>query len=427
MEDHLRFLDLPIEIREIIYQDLLCTWELKHNRERAFLSTRFNNPTAILRVNRQVYYEAYDYLVKHNQFIRVDCDGISIRSDPLGRQILPVTEDPEEVSQFNGYVARIKWTTNSDPLQKRSRKQYIVLGRQFPDILKATDYHIMTQWPAITMTITMDPISTDRAEVTTTSLRPFQTALLRTIPTFLHAFPGLSIQGSSVSRNLAARIIRETAEPRWTTPTAALSDILWFKHNNDRLGKEAYYLSTNTATECGLKTIDYMRSSPAWPKLMLAGGVDFANTVAELAFDLRVNRAQRALDAMERSQCRRNLVEEFATHVDADIGKCLLSVPSHNHQDTWSPSVEQVAIAMCMSARKYRLLLDAENRDSAVAAVEHAFQTFPENEMVMREKEAIATWSSNVDRYFNEVWVSNSGAVLEMWQWWEQEEKSCDC
>ncbi|KAL1599878.1 hypothetical protein SLS60_007683 [Paraconiothyrium brasiliense] len=426
MED-LRFLDLPVEIREIVYQDLLCTWELKHNRERAFLSTRFNNPTAILRVNRQVYYEAYDYLVKHNQFIRVDCDGISIRSDPLGRQILPVTEVPEKVSQFNGYVARIKWTTNSDPLRKGSRKQYMVLGRQFPDILKATDYHIMTQWPAITMTIIVDPISTNRAEVTTTSLRPFQTALLHTIPTFLHAFPGLSIQGSSVSRNLAARIIHETAQPRWMTTTAALSDILWFKHNNDRLGKEANFVSTNTAIECGLKTIEYMRSSPAWPNLMLSGGVSFAHAVAELAFELRVGRAQRALDAMERSQCRRNLVEGFAEHVDADLGRCLLFVPSHNHQDTWSPSEEQVAVVMCMSARKHRLLLDAESRDSAVAAAEHAFQMFPENEMIRREKEAIAAWSGNVDRYLNEVWVSNSGVVLEMWQWWEQEEKSCDC
>lgn len=411
MPNHFPFLHLPRELRDIVYHDLLCTWELKHERERAYLSTRLSNPTTILLLNRQIYSEAYDYLIKHNQFIRIDCDGISIRSDPLGRQILPVTEDPEKINHFNGYIARIKWSTNSDPLQKVRRKQYMVLGRQLPDILKCTDYHIMTQWPALKMTIAIDPISTSTTDPNTPPLRPFQISLLTTVPTLLHAFPGLTIEGPAIPNPLAARIIRETAQPRWTTPGAALADLLWFKQNSTRLEKETYYLSTNTAIECGLKTIEYMRASPVWPDLVRAGGMAFSHAVSELAFELRVGRARRALDAMERLQGRRNRVEEFALHVDADLDRCL---PAGCGDGEWVPDGEMVAVVLCLRARKLRVVLDVESRDVAVGLVERALRMDPGNEMVLREREAVGAWSRRVDRYLDEVWVSSSGAMEEV-------------
>ncbi|KAJ4289124.1 hypothetical protein N0V90_011466 [Kalmusia sp. IMI 367209] len=428
MSDHLRFLDFPLEIREIVYQELLCTWDMKHKRERAYLRTRYDNPTAILCTNKQLYNEAYDYLVKHNRFIRVNCEGISIRFHPLGRQILPVSEDPKKISQFKGYVAHVNWTANSGQMNDGSRKRYMVLGKQFPDILKCTDYHSITRWPIISMNIVMNPIPTQWQTASTkpaTSLRPFQTNLLYIIPTLLHAFPGLTISGA-VGRELADRIIHETAQPRWTDPIVALSDLLWFKHNNEQLGQEAYYLSTNTVIESGLQTIDYMRKSTAWDTLKCTGGPDFVNAVSALAFEFLVSRAQRALDAMERSQCRRNLVEKFGEYAEADLRESLAE-PDLFGQDgaNWKPSEQQVAIVMCMIAKRHRLLLDAQNRDFAIRSVERAFRVFPQNEMIQLEREAIGIWSTHVDRYLQDAGGLDSG--LLMWQWWVQEEKYCDC
>ena len=429
MSDHFRFLEFPLEIRELIYRELLCTFQMKHKRERAYLHTRYDNPSAILRTSKQVYNEAFDYLVRRNQFIRLNCDGISIRFHPLGRQILPVTEDAKKISSFPGYVAQIDWSADTGQGPDASRKQYMVLGSQFSDILKCTDYSGITGFPTISMSISMNPITTQwqtSPGQTDRHLRGFQTNLLRTIPVLLHAFPRLRIYGS-VDKVLVDRITHETALPRWTDPKVAITDLLWFKHNNEKLGEDAYYLSTNTVIESALQTIDYMRKSTSWAALKHMGGTEFTNAVSEIAFEFLVSRAQRALDAMERSMCRRSLVEKFGAYAEADLRECLTEPVSFERNDgaTWLPSEQQMAVVMCMMSRRHRLLMDPINRDIAVRNVQNALATFPESEMIRKECWAVMAWSELVSKYLDE--AAGVGNVLPMDQWYAQEEKHCDC
>lgn len=100
---------------------------------------------------------------------------------------------------------------------KRKVKMYMVLGRQFGDVLRCADYHVMTRWPAITMEIVMEGVGADGAGAEgsfASELRPFQVALLEAIPGVLRAFQGLVIRGRIVPVELAERIVNEVALPR---------------------------------------------------------------------------------------------------------------------------------------------------------------------------------------------------------------------
>jgi hypothetical protein len=74
-----RFRDLPREIRDKIYRELLCNFRRRRpaegfmSPEETFEYTQANkgNEAAILRTNKDVYREAYDVMVKTNRFVRL--------------------------------------------------------------------------------------------------------------------------------------------------------------------------------------------------------------------------------------------------------------------------------------------------------------------------------------------------------------------
>jgi hypothetical protein len=78
-DEPFRFLDLPAELRNNIYGLLLCSFgEPSSALDNNFfpclrtISTSSVDPT-ILRTSSQIYREAYDTMLKTNQFIKVNC------------------------------------------------------------------------------------------------------------------------------------------------------------------------------------------------------------------------------------------------------------------------------------------------------------------------------------------------------------------
>lgn len=115
-----RFLDLPLEIRQRIYGELLCDFtfeparasyhdsklaqlmdqEKKHDINKATIGIH----TPILLASRAIHIEAYNVMIKCNQFIRVHASNLSL-SQVLSRYKIPVvSNDQERISQFRGYV-----------------------------------------------------------------------------------------------------------------------------------------------------------------------------------------------------------------------------------------------------------------------------------------------------------------------------------
>ena len=71
-----RFRDLPSEIRNQIYRELLCGFKSRPTTADpsamlGFVPARHDIDTGILRTNKSIYREAYDVLIKTNRFVKV--------------------------------------------------------------------------------------------------------------------------------------------------------------------------------------------------------------------------------------------------------------------------------------------------------------------------------------------------------------------
>ena len=70
-----RFLNLPREIRDKIYGILLCTFPPPESVTKGTMLSKKDLHPNILRVNRQVYEESYDVILKKNRFVLVSSGG----------------------------------------------------------------------------------------------------------------------------------------------------------------------------------------------------------------------------------------------------------------------------------------------------------------------------------------------------------------
>jgi hypothetical protein len=120
-QEPFRFMDLPAEIRNKIYRELLCNFTCDTEpdgrldsilarlmREKELINgvceAAPDVTISILLANRQIYREAYDVTVKTNQFIRVRGRDFNF-SELLVRGQLPVvTMDRARAAQFRGYL-----------------------------------------------------------------------------------------------------------------------------------------------------------------------------------------------------------------------------------------------------------------------------------------------------------------------------------
>jgi hypothetical protein len=116
-----RFMELPTEIRDQIYRELLCNFEcerepsegpdsllarlMRHMEQiNGVCQASHDVIISIILVNRQVHREAFDVMVKTNQFIRIRGDNFSFSDLLLERQLPVVTMDRDHAAQFQGYL-----------------------------------------------------------------------------------------------------------------------------------------------------------------------------------------------------------------------------------------------------------------------------------------------------------------------------------
>jgi hypothetical protein len=111
-----RFLDLPGELRNKVYELLLCSFGEPTSaldddniaRQRTISTSSID--TTILRTSSQVHREAHDVMVKTNQLVKVTCTG-SINMDNLleNKRIPTIYAAEAHDSQFKCYAMSIVW------------------------------------------------------------------------------------------------------------------------------------------------------------------------------------------------------------------------------------------------------------------------------------------------------------------------------
>ncbi|KAF2034237.1 hypothetical protein EK21DRAFT_56936 [Setomelanomma holmii] len=402
-----RFLDLPGEIRNNVYNLLLCSWGNELVAESSCLSNLSQrclsySASALLRTNKQIHNEAFDYMTKCNQFIRISCRGLDPRDLFLEDGIPVITVDAQKVERFNGYVMHM---TLSKPVFT-------------PSPVAFSEYEIMilrADLPTLCAKLDVESVMTD-ANATTrehaslhASIRfnyayarfftpKIQEHLLQPIATSLRGIPNLIIN-CPVDMHLAQNVVDEVAKPRWTDPEATLAEI----HTGVDVGKRQWQQNNVYAAaeswNYAMRTLERMRHSSSWLGLQKTGGVDFVNETADLYFTLHLLSAaflQIDMDGLgpHIAPFRRN-GQAAMSH----LYKCeTASARFAQHAGaTWTPSNQQRAKMIYRQAKCLRLERDGDDRMEAITLIVEAATLAPHDVLIQDEKEEIHRWNAEVE------------------------------
>jgi hypothetical protein len=425
-----RFLDLPGEIRNNIYDLLLCSWEDGFEQDgRGGVAKRCAeyDATALLRTNKQIHEEAFDYMMKRNQFVRVTCRGFDVHTLFLGDEVIPIVSRGHRAKQFEGYMMHL---TLSKPALSSERPNFsehelMMLRSDLPVLCRELDiestmtgiYSTANEHLSICATVSFNPA---HAEMFTPAI---QQHLLEPIATNLRGVTNLSISGP-VSTQIAEEVKSEVAQPRWTDPKATLESI----HTGMDVGKRQWqnneYYTAAESWDYAMRTLERMRHSSSWLSLKKSGGEDFVNATADLYFTLNLLRAAfLQVDMAGEHAFIRRLVERNGARSLAHLRKCetASALFAQHAGGTWAPSNEQVSKMLYRQARCLRLLKASDNVVRAVTLIEQAAALAPNDIAIRDEKDAIGNWQAEVEdaqRLRREVENAEQVEALKRASWW---------
>jgi hypothetical protein len=402
-----RFLDLPGEIRNNVYDLLLCSWNNELELEPGCMSKvsrrRPSHPaSALLRANKQIHGEATDYMIKRNQFVRITCRGLDIRNLFLGNGIPVVSSDAFEVNRFNGYVMHM---TLSKPVFGPSQFAFaeyeiLMLRADLPNLCEKLDVEsVMTDANATTSEHAALHASIKFNYAYARFFTPkIQEHLLQPIAALLRGIPNLKISGP-VDAILADAVIAEVAKPRWTDPEATLGEI----HTGVDVGKRQWqqnnFYKAAESWNYAMRTLERMRHSSSWLGLQKTGGDDFVNNTADLYFTLNLLSAAFLQVDMASNSAHPILIRRNGNASMQHLRKCeTASARFAQHASaTWIPSNQQQGKMMYRQAKCLRLMRDDAARIKAVTLIEQAAMLAPNDMAIRDEKDAVGMWNDEIE------------------------------
>lgn len=401
-----RFLDLPAEIRNNIYDQLLCSWDEPQADSCLVSQLSKRCPSypaaALLRANKQIQSEASDYMIKRNQFVRVTCRGLDARNLFLGEGIPVITTSARQVSQFRGYVMHM---TLSKPAFSPSAFQFsdfevMMLRADLPSLCEKLDIESVmadANSKASEHASIHAEVKFNYAHSRFFSLK-IQEHLLNPIATLLRGVHNLRLLGP-VDSALRESVVNDVARPRWTEPDATLEEIGTGVDVGKRQWQQNNYYAAADSWAYAMRTLERMRHSSSWLGLSKAGGEDFVNKTADLFFTLNLFHAQFLQIDMASNQASRPLVQRNGRIALQHLSKCeTASARFAQHAGaTWAPSNQQSAKMLFRHARCIRLMQDSVNRIKAVTLVEQAATLAPNDMAIRDEKDAVLSWNAGIE------------------------------
>ena len=289
--------------------------------------------TAILCTSKQVYQEAYDIIIKTNQFVRIELAGgyflciidsmirtladdttaVGTRSDASVPIIATTTASASlpsrSTNNFNGYVLsfKLKKTSCVEPNAVALHPStFLILGQDlglFCEILQASYMHHEESDISISVSIGVRP-GTLLPKFCHQSLADFFTSgrtnsLLQPLRTHLRGLSDVKISGK-ISDKLRKAVKEELSQDCWRDPDQLLQEI---SDLNALIVALVEAKSNVTRVILVWKRIDNeitsARTSRSWEALIVKGGDGFLNSIAEQSFLCNLEIASLALKQAE--------------------------------------------------------------------------------------------------------------------------------
>jgi len=408
-----RFRDLPREIRDKIYRELLCNF--KPHPEEGFMSaeetfeyTRANgsNETAILRTNKDIYREAYDVMVKTNRFVRLTSTrGLPIKLLVQGIRVPIVTYDKAKVERFKGYVlalrvgSTVSANTPQDDRETSDPCSLMMLHRDMGWLCQALSdgdahrkgFSLVVQISIHVAPALIEPLPIGHA----TFLQDFfsettQATLLAPFRTLLRGLQNIKVQGH-VNEDLARAVQEEIKQHRWSDPEKVLADLIAAKETGSNLykqfnGGDAYIAWADAAVD-----IDKIVASGAWPDLVKRGGQSFVSRLAEMYFLLRLNMVHiQIANIMENP----GMAFYAAIIAEDSLNSAARSIKKNHWMEGYKyrPSIQHLAKLRYRYAVLIRLKHEPGTADRALMYIDAALQLQPGDPAIMKERDNIVAW-----------------------------------
>ncbi|KAH7136096.1 hypothetical protein B0J11DRAFT_455011 [Dendryphion nanum] len=408
------FLRLPLELRNIVYHNLLCDFapqlesdhQITPEETQGYSYLKHNVSSEILLVNKQIHREAYNVLVKANQFVRVECQTqIPLLQMTRSNNISVVMSGHALVNQFHGYVLSISLhmkgasnTYNSPP------SSYIaILSRDldsFSVMLADGDVHLnsFSQNVALTITVASGALLNHKCPFKDLFTKYFtkrtQRLLLEPLSSRLWDWKTVAIRGA-VDPSLAREIRTAITASRWSNHQQVLNRIAAEK---DSGSKAFLQKDMQKAAEIWFETtlfIEKVHRGNAWSTLVAHGGEPFLKQIAELYFNLHSN------------VCHVRLSEPLISTLPHSITALLVQdsfqgMMASTKMDHWNPGFKFSPTRMLWAkfnfrrALSIRLLDDGKNAANAVRLIEQALLLAPGDRGIVRERVRVRTWAEGL-------------------------------
>lgn len=316
-----RFLELPLEIRNAIYNIILCAPpppNVIRIGQRGFLPDpidmtyiRYPLEAQILSTNRQVHAEACDTMLRGNQFIRIRGDKVPKCINTLVRKAqLPVmltATIPSATAKGIVMTHTLEWHESAPPhlnasLHDRPNKiDWVILRRDLDAFCEAlalrgfyytkgfgnVTKHVLEVHNPFEDTLSPDFMGEDN-----------QQRLLHPYREHLRGFSHLSVQGH-VSPGLAKSIQVSVAEVLPIEPEQVIGDMRRQKDLGNGAFRRRLFHEASGAYRSGLCGLRVTMNGTLWRDVKARGGPAFLHALAEVYHQIHLNLAQSILTYLQ--------------------------------------------------------------------------------------------------------------------------------
>lgn len=395
---HFRFMDLPLEIRNKVYEELLCPYP-EHAMDKdghncsSSIAPLFE--TAILCTNRQVHGEAREAMLLGNEFVRILTRGVSILNI---LSHVPVHIVAHSHTCHDGPIARdcqgavMSYFLRDECLLRDHRDAHLstcftlILGRDLDAFVRGVGNDLIAgpRLPRYVKHSINIHAPLKHGQDPQYSNLAAQRRMLRPFRDHLHGFLQVEIAGD-VDSQLAATVISEMRHETMPNADAFIESVTKVKEEGNVYYRSGLYDKAIEAWDKASLRLMHLRFSLSWRKVHKELGTDFVAAIAEMFFLLFSNKVQALLAEMR----------EYDPYDLESMEHTLSAVEHHTQvamtapgqfQSTWWPSARQEAKLCFRAAQAARL---AKDFPLSQEFIDRALQLQPNDTSIQQERAEI--------------------------------------